>query len=270
MTIGGFVFGLVWGSVPVQAQSHSELLSGGPPGGVITDRPDQTESSTTIPPGYVQTEIGYLFVEDRADNVTTTTQTFPFTLFRIGASNNLELRLGLEGVVFKNVQPGSETTAAGDGEIGIKYHAWGESGFIPDGAILAGTSVPWGGADLSSERFDPFLVGLFAHTINDWLSVGYNLGVVWGSEAEAGQMRDSFPSLRYTLSSSFGVTETVGMFLEFFGELPEDRLAQHSFDGGFTYMVNPSVQLDIEAGLGLNRAAEDWFIGTGIVVRLPQ
>ena len=42
---------------------------------------------------------------------------------------------------------------------------------------------------------------------------------------------------------------------------------QHYADGGFTYQITNNIQLDIEAGVGLNEAADDFFVGSGAVVR---
>ena len=38
-------------------------------------------------------------------------------------------------------------------------------------------------------------------------------------------------------------------------------------DGGFTFLVNNNFQLDVRAGVGLNEAADDYFVGTGFAVR---
>ncbi|MBL8851755.1 MAG: transporter [Planctomycetaceae bacterium] len=43
---------------------------------------------------------------------------------------------------------------------------------------------------------------------------------------------------------------------------------QHYFDGGFTVKLTPDVQCDIRAGNGLNDAADDYFIGTGLSWRM--
>jgi len=252
------------------------LVSGLPasaekPPEMVTDRPDQTESSLVVPPGFVQLEIGYVFTNDDAGGVETSTHEFPFTLARIGMVDRVELRLGFSGVASQTTKPGGTgVDGFGDGELGTKVFLWEEHGLIPQTAVLAGTSVPFGGASFSSERFDPFLIGLFSHSITEWVELGYNLGVVWSSEAVAGpESRDTFPAFKYTVSTGWGLTDKLGIFTELFGELPEDRLAAHSFDAGLTYSVVPNVQLDIEAGLGLNRAAPDYFFGTGLVVRWP-
>ena len=44
----------------------------------------------------------------------------------------------------------------------------------------------------------------------------------------------------------------------------------HSFDAGLTYLLNPRLQLDLSAGVGLSGAAPDWFVGTGVAFRVPR
>ena len=41
----------------------------------------------------------------------------------------------------------------------------------------------------------------------------------------------------------------------------------HYINGGFTYLITNDIQWDIRAGAGLNDAAEDYFIGTGLSIR---
>lgn len=43
-----------------------------------------------------------------------------------------------------------------------------------------------------------------------------------------------------------------------------------SLDGGLTFGIRDNVQLDISAGVGLNRAADDWFVGAGVAIRVPR
>ena len=42
---------------------------------------------------------------------------------------------------------------------------------------------------------------------------------------------------------------------------------EHYFNGGFTYLINNDVQFDVRAGTGLNNAADDFFVGTGLSIR---
>jgi len=52
---------------------------------LVTDRPDQTESSVVVSPGYVQIETGWSLSRHQEGGVHTNTHAFPGTLFRIGA-----------------------------------------------------------------------------------------------------------------------------------------------------------------------------------------
>jgi len=52
---------------------------------LVTDRPDQTESSAVVPPGYVQVETGWSLSRNQEGGIHTNTHAFPGTLFRIGA-----------------------------------------------------------------------------------------------------------------------------------------------------------------------------------------
>ncbi len=38
-------------------------------------------------------------------------------------------------------------------------------------------------------------------------------------------------------------------------------------DGGFTYLVRDTLQLDVAAGVGLSDEADDWFVGIGVSAR---
>jgi hypothetical protein len=40
--------------------------------------------------------------------------------------------------------------------------------------------------------------------------------------------------------------------------------------GGFTFLVNDDLQLDVSAGAGLNDAAPDFFVAAGVAWRLPR
>jgi Putative MetA-pathway of phenol degradation len=68
----------------------------------------------------------------------------------------------------------------------------------------------------------------------------------------------------------YGLTEKLGGYTEYFGIYPAGADAartQHYFNGGFTYSLTNNFQWDIRGGRGLNNAAADYFVGTGLVLR---
>jgi hypothetical protein len=75
-------------------------------------------------------------------------------------------------------------------------------------------------------------------------------------------------------SFTFGIkyTPKLASFTEWFtlvpcGAISSDTRTQHYLDGGFTYLITDNFQVDIRAGVGLNRAATDFFAGSGFAFR---
>ena len=228
---------------------------------LVTDRPDQTESATVVPPGLLQVETGYLFTRDGGAGG----YTVPGTLVRIGLGGRTELRVGHAGIMGAEGRHG-----AGDSELGAKINLIERAdGWRPELALLGGLSLPTGNHGLSSGGVDPSFLVAFAHEIRPRLSLGYNVGAAWESSA-AQPDRDAF--LVYSLALGVGLTERLGTFVELFGDRQvTGQLATGvSVDGGFTLLLTDSVQLDVYVGSGLRGPTDDLFAGTGLSVRLPR
>jgi hypothetical protein len=227
---------------------------------IVTDRPDATESSSVVLPGYFQTEMGWKYSEDGEIQ----THAIPQTLVRIGVVERVELRLGWDGYVDQN--SAGSGSGAGDGEVGTKIYLGEERGALPEAALLGSVSIPWGDSEISTDEVDPAFRFAFSHTLTDKLGLGYNLGAEWETENNS-----TLGSFVYTIALGIGLTEEIGMFVEFFGDVGLSASgSSHTFDGGFTYLLRENVQLDILGGVGLSGNAEDWFAGAGISFRLPD
>jgi hypothetical protein len=79
-------------------------------------------------------------------------------------------------------------------------------------------------------------------------------------------------TLAKSLTVGYTLTERVGAYTEWFAFFPTGTTApgimqEHYINGGFTFKPVPSVQFDVRCGIGLNRRAEDFFIGSGVSVR---
>jgi len=237
---------------------------------LITDRPDQTESSETVAPGYVQFEIGWTHSEDDED-MDVTSDAFPETLVRLGVARHLELRFGFDGYIWEDADSAGREEGFGDLQLGLKWKLWEESRWKPQTAILADTSVPSGEDPLSSERFDPSIRLACSHTLAETLSLGYNLAGLWTSEEDAASDRDTTASVAYSVVLGIALSEQAGAFVELFGQTPTaEGKPANSLDAGITYLVADNLQLDVLAGVALSETADDWFIGTGLVWRLPR
>ena len=204
----------------------SEGHAGGTVPILVTDRPDQTESSETVRPGYVQFEFGWTHAEDD-ETVDVTSDALPETLVRMGILDNVEFRFGFGGYIWEDVDgPGAASVTsdgAGDLEVGFKWRLWEEAGWTPQTAVIAGTTLPTGAAALSSERFDPSVRVACAHTLSETLGLGYNVAANWSTEEDAVGDRDTKASVAYTVVLGVALTDELGTFVEFFGEAPTGR-----------------------------------------------
>ncbi len=242
---------------------------------LITDRPDQTESSLVVQDGSYQLEVGWTFTRDHQNGVLTKAHEAPGSLLRVGLLPNVELRIGWTGFVTSETRAGSlevNDDGIGDGEVGIKVHLAEEQGKRPEMALLLSTSLPIGDSSLTSDRFDPSLRLAFSHSLSDRVGMGYNVGLNLESEAGVDGAVSTLSSAFYTLALGFELSDRWGAFIELYGGVAVSASGDptHSFDGGFTYLLRDNVQLDIAAGLGLSDAADDVFFGLGLSVRFPD
>jgi len=241
---------------------------------LVTDRPDQTESSSTVPPGYLQIEMGYEHSENEREDLET--DVVPQALLRVGLTENLEFRLGFDGYFWENAvdltQGAEDNEGAGDLGIGFKLKLRDEEGWLPETAFLTNVVLPTKKTPFSSERFDPEYRLACSHTLSERLSFGYNVGQAWVTEEDTAGDLDTRHQFIYSAAVGIGLSDNLGGFVEFFGEIPtgSDGGPANSFDGGFTYLIADNVQLDIASGVGLSQDAQDWFLAAGLSIRFPQ
>ena len=241
------------------AQTLSDETDVGP---MITDRPDQTESSATVPPRSLQLETGVNFIDDggRARDIE-----FGTTLLRIGLVEDWELRVATDGWIVQ--LEGNEEEGVGDGELGFKWRFLEHQGNRPEMALLAGISIPVGKDEFSSDRADPSFRLLLSHEVGRY-SVGYNLGVAWET-LSFGTNKSTLSTAQYTVAAGTDITDRMGAFAELFGDIPLNAPGgpAHSVDGGITYALNANVQWDVATGFGLTSEADNWFLTTGMSIR---
>lgn len=243
---------------------------------LVTDRPDQTESAVTVPEGLWQIETGWtLSRKDGEEGQELETIDLLGTLVRVGVSESWELRFGWEGFVRESLTgdgASTEIEGAGDGELGAKVHLRAEGKTAPEIALLFGTSLPIGRDGLSSDRFDPSFRLSFSHTLSERLSLGYNLGMEWESAATDTGGSATVRRGIFTVALGASLSERSGVFIELYGDLwtSDDSATAQSIDGGFTWLLTETLQLDVAGGIGLSDAADDWFIGLGVSLRIPS
>ena len=234
---------------------------------MVTDRPDQTESSSVVPFKYLQIETGFVFEGNNSNTLKERSFNFNTTLLRYGLLKRMELRLGLAYLsVQDNVNTDSVKTSKGLAPLylGFKIPVTEENGLVPEIAFLGGLILPFAAAEeFKAPHAAPVMRFVFSHTLNEKLSLGYNLGAEWYGET-------AIPNYYYSLTLGYSITPKIGTFIESFGLIPEDGNSSHLLDAGFTFLVLDNLQPDISGGFGLNEPATDGFISFGLSYRIPK
>lgn len=239
------------------------VLSAGPlsaqvtPPPLITDRPDFTESASAVAPGHVQLEAGYTFTHiDDVDE-----HTLGELLFRIGLWDRFEGRIGVNSIAWVN---DGDETGIEDPSLGVKAELVTAQGGRPAIAILIGSTVPIGDDDIGEDDWQPGVTGAFAWDLSDRLGLGVNVGYTYASEDD-----ERFDQGSASVALGVGITERTGAYVETFTIFPagDDTDDDVTLNGGITYLVNNSFQLDARVGAGLTDDAPDVFVGFGVARR---
>lgn len=230
---------------------------------LTTDRPDFTESTSTLPRGHFQIEGGTTLTRVEDEDSTS----FGELLVRIGMGESWELRLGA-GSYSRVETAGDSVSGLEDPSVGMKIRFTEDAEQLapgqPAASLLLLTSIPEGDDDLTADEWVPEAKLALGWSLTPRLSLSSNLNYAYAADGA-----ERFHQLAASLSGGFSVTDRIGTFLEWYGfsEEAEDGPSTHYLNGGVTYLINSDLQIDARVGTGLNDADPDWFVGIGAGVR---
>ncbi len=250
---------------------YGTSFSGGPDldAPLVTDRPDFTEASSTVGLGVAQIEFGYTYIHDNSGGLSTHTQSFGEPLVRVGIfADWLEFRIAVFPMKDRTITQGISETVAGADEIylGFKIALTPQEGILPEMALIPQMNVPSGSGAFTSGSVEPGLNWIYAWEVNDFISTG---GSTQGNR-RIDDTGNAYLEMAQSWTVAYTLSEKVGAYTEWFALIPsgaDTARTEHYADGGFTYLLSNDVQFDIRAGMGLNEAAADIFVGTGLSIR---
>lgn len=229
---------------PMLSWAQGEKLS--------TDRPDQSESSTTIPAGSFQMESGFAVLPMKHGP---SGLGLPTVLLRLGLGGRVEFRA--EGGASRTTGPdGREDWAMDTPDLGVKVGLGKGGGTGITTAVLAKAGVPaW--ADADATGLWPSLLLAADRDFGERFGLGANVGMEWQGPASA-----AFCSL----SGGMDVSSKLGVFTELYSAFPEDAEGDHRWDCGATWAFGDSMLMDASFGNGFQ--GQGWFVGAGFSFRL--
>ena len=248
---------LSWQAVPETVPSSQ----------LATDRPDFTESPSTVGPGVIQLETGVTVRFVRlAPAGHLHRQDWGETLLRIGLPAPwLEARLALPaGSVVLHSGTGMQRIQGWeDAVVGAKFALAGQQGPRPQLAAIVQATLPTGRRAFRAGAVQPGTIVI----------AGWELSPQW-STAGAIQwhfLRGEDDRLLLQTGLSWTVSRNLGRnwagYAEWFSLLHSGAGVgnQHYFNTGLTWLIGPDCQWDIRFGTGLH--GEEWFAGSGFSFR---
>ncbi len=231
---------------------------------MATDRPDQTETSSVVPAGWLQIEAGFSRNDLRFGAGTTeflkeVEYAVPDVLFRMGITEHFEFRLEL-GYTYLDYwsdlndlsehnadYPPVVSTEAGFTplSVGLKTMLTEERGLLPEAAFIFMLAFPGTGAevfDIESIADEARLS--CSHTLSERFSLGYNVGMAWDG------ISGGYTGF-YSLALGASLGEPFGAYFEVYGDVMPRQTPVHRVDGGVTFLATPDLQLDLSAGYTL-------------------
>lgn len=251
---------IIIGVNSISAQTNDAL------GTLVTDRPDATESPSLVTKQYLQVETGSFYQTFKEGTTKTESTTYNTTLIRYGLLDNLELRLGWDFTEIKTTINNTTINNISSGFspllLGAKIGVANEKGIRPKIALIGHLQLPFTAAtDYKPETTAIDFRFAFAHTLSKKSSLSYNLGAAWqGDNPETAYV--------YTIAYGYGITDTLGAYVELYGDMPENSKANHLWDAGLTYLLSNNVQLDATVGSSITKG-QDILISAGFSFRVP-
>ena len=230
---------------------------------IVTDRPDFTEASSVVGKGVAQLEVGYTFVRgnDGSDN-----HSYPEPLLRYGLLKDwLELRVG-----WNYASQSHDVTSVQGSEdlyLGFKIGLTPQDGILPEMSVIPQMTVATGHDSFTSDRTLPGVNWLYGWDINDFLSAA---GSTQWNRAVDESTGTLYSELAQSWTFGYSLSDNVGAYTEWYAFFPsgaDTQQTEHYFNGGFAFLLTNDVQWDIRAGMGLNDAADDFLVGTGLSIR---
>lgn len=226
---------------------------------IVTDRPDQTESSSTVPKSSLQIESGVLlsFSGERTNEVKQWLA--PTTLFRVGVTKGFELRFLSQYEILNNYSSANSSNGISDIEIGTKIQLFKKEHSTTEVAFLSHLIIPTGSVNLSGNQYGTINKLSISHSFLENIGIGYNLGY---NNFDGGS-----GDLTYSLALGFSINDKTGVYIEPYGELTEFEDFVANFDAGFTHLVEDNLQLDLSFGTGLNNTMNYISLGFSWLLR---
>ena len=239
---------------------------------LASDRPDKTESPTTVDAGHFQIEMDFAtFTQDQMNGVSAKTWNIaPFNL-RVGLLNDVELSLVFESYVQKDTEDKTAKkmlvlSGVGNFITRLKVNLWGNDGGRTAFAFFPFMKFPTGTGGLNNNSVEGGAIFPFSMTLPAQFELGMETGVVISRNESSANYHEEFVN---SITFSREIAGKLSGYCEFFSIVNTERDSNWigTADFGLTYALTENVQLDCGCNIGVTDAADDINAFSGLSVR---
>lgn len=234
-----------------------------------TDRPDYTESTDSIRPGFAQLEGGVQRSWHGLRAGPLRTIGGPFPLLRLGLTPRLELRLGTDG--FQSESRAADGvverhSGGSDFAVATKIRLLDDRRWRPAFSVIPGISLPAGSPDFSSGGHDPFLKFCWSKELGKGFDAAGNVNFRWEREGT-----ETVLDRGYSLSLGHRLPADLHGFWEIYriSPIPDDERAHWVADTGISRMLGRNLHVDLAIGHTIMARTPCWIFSVGFAVRHP-
>ena len=232
-----------------------------------TDRPDTTESPYTVPAGMFQVEASLFdYSRDHDSGLRQTQWIYGQLNLKAGLGTHTDLQFILNSHAVAGVSErgdSTRTTGFGDITLRLKRNLFGNDSAGPALAIMPYLTVPTH-TDVSDQAWAGGLIVPFGLELSERVTLGLMAEVDIVHDAETGGHDLEW---LHSATLGFALTERLGCYTELVGIAGQDADYRALFDAGLTLAVTEQLVFDVGVRLGMNRAAEDFGVFSGVSFR---
>lgn len=263
-----------WGQVYAEEQETtiSNPCSGPSAILAILDRPTVSDSPCVVPPGQFVMEIGFQHANLRGYSGGTE-DNYPQAEVRFGLTGRNELvllppnynRLRTHAI---SVDPAQEVSGSSAVTLGFKHELGYTRYWL--GAVEALFTLPSGGSAFGSRGLGVAFNGIASYALSEQVGLSLQLGISSQTNPVfAGGGR--FTSLISNFVATWQPIERLQFYGEIFGQSSTGpgEGAGYNADSGIQYLITPSLEVDMEAGVRLagDLGGYTHFLGAGMGFR---
>lgn len=239
-----------------------------------TDRPDKSSTAITVDAGHFQYETDIVFWSyDRYNAAQQTTSSLVAfdPVLKLGLTNNTDLEIALAPINYDHTTDRTTDTnssAFGFGDVigRVKFNLFGNDGGNYALAVVPYVKAPTAAAPIGNEHWEGGGYAPFTINLPDQWSVTLQTEL---DILENAALNGVHPNYQNLVNVSRPITDTISGQAELWSDVNADKDSptQYTFDLAALWAITGNLQLDAGTYIGLNKAAPDLQLMTGISQR---